>query len=189
MVEQNIQRLLVQCSFIELGVREWVWVLFDVGSFCELLDFFVWLMLFWLFKQGIVFQVDDGVVVVKGLIDGQFAVVIAIEGVFQGGSLGEVGGVKIVGVLELVVEDNKSGMLICAVLLLEIGGVRLQEVNLGLVVIVEIQVVIVELREFQLVIGLVAGSVGCFGGMFIVVGVLSMFSLRFSMLGPSPELF
>ena len=40
--------------------------------------------------QGVVPQSDDGVVVAKGRIDGMPVVVLAIEGAFQGGSMGEV---------------------------------------------------------------------------------------------------
>ncbi|MGN0923764.1 biotin-independent malonate decarboxylase subunit beta [Ectopseudomonas mendocina] len=173
MAEQNIQRLLAQRSFTELGARERARALLDAGSFRELLDPFARLMSPWLPKQGIVPQADDGVVVAKGLIDGQPAVVIAIEGAFQGGSLGEVGGAKIAGALELAAEDNRNGTPTHAVLLLETGGVRLQEANLGLAAIAEIQAAIVELRQYQPVIGLVAGPVGCFGGMSIAAGLCS----------------
>ena len=173
MAEQNIARLLAQRSFTELGARERARALLDAGSFRELLDPFGRLMSPWLPKQGIVPQADDGVVVAKGLIDGAPAVVIAIEGAFQGGSLGEVGGAKIAGALELAAEDNRNGTPTRAVLLLETGGVRLQEANLGLAAIAEIQAAIVELRQYQPVIGLVAGPVGCFGGMSIAAGLCS----------------
>ena len=73
--------------------------------------------------------------------------------------MGEVGGAKIAGLLELAAEDNRNGIPTCAVLLLETGGVRLQEANLGLAAIAEIQAAIVELRDYQPVIGVVAGSV------------------------------
>ncbi|MCY1352969.1 Malonyl-S-ACP:biotin-protein carboxyltransferase MADC [compost metagenome] len=118
-------------------------------------------------------QADDGVVVAKGSINGQPAVIAAIEGAFQGGSMGEVGGAKIAGALELAAEDNRQGIPTCAVLLLETGGVRLQEANLGLAAIAEIQAAIVELRQHQPVIGVVAGPVGCFGGMSIAAGLCS----------------
>jgi len=87
--------------------------------------------------------------------------------------MGEVGGAKIAGALELAIEDNRNGIPTCAVLLLETGGVRLQEANLGLAAIAEIQAAIVELRAYQPVVGLVAGSVGCFGGMSIAAGLCS----------------
>jgi malonate decarboxylase beta subunit len=118
-------------------------------------------------------QADDGVVIAKGSIDGLPVVIAAIEGAFQGGSLGEVGGAKIAGALELAAEDNRNGIPTRAVLLLETGGVRLQEANLGLAAIADIHAAIVDLRQYQPVIGVVAGSVGCFGGMSIAAGLCS----------------
>lgn len=173
MSDANIQRLLGQRSFTELGARQRARGLLDAGSFRELVDPFAKVISPWLPKQGIVPQADDGVVVGKGLIDGQPTVIIAIEGAFQGGSLGEVGGAKIAGALELAAEDNRNGTPTRAVLLLETGGVRLQEANLGLAAIAEIQAAIVDLRQYQPVIGLVAGPVGCFGGMSIAAGLCS----------------
>ncbi|EMD98258.1 biotin-independent malonate decarboxylase subunit beta [Pseudomonas stutzeri] len=169
----TVARLLESRSFVELGARQRARALLDEGSFRELLDPFDRVTSPWLPKQGIVTQADDGVVVAKGTIDGQPAVIAAIEGAFQGGSMGEVGGAKIAGSLELAVEDNRNGIPTRAVLLLETGGVRLQEANLGLAAIAEIQAAIVELRDYQPVIGVVAGSVGCFGGMSIAAGLCS----------------
>ena len=173
MADTNIQRLLAQRSFTELGARQRARALLDAGSFRELIDPFARLMSPWLARQGIVPQADDGVVVGKGLLDGQPAVIVAIEGTFQGGSLGEVGGAKIAGALELAAEDNRRGIPTRAVLLLETGGVRLQEANLGLAAIAEIQAAIVDLRQYQPVIALIAGPVGCFGGMSIAAGLCS----------------
>src|SRR3990167_8345957 len=173
MHDANIQRLLAQRSFTELGARQRARALLDPGSFRELIDPFAKLVSPWLPQQGIVPQADDGVVVGKGLIDAQPAVIVAIEGAFQGGSLGEVGGAKIAGALELAAEDNRNGTPTRAVLLLETGGVRLQEANLGLAAIAEIQAAIVELRQYQPVIALIAGPVGCFGGMSIAAGLCS----------------
>ncbi|WP_288436208.1 biotin-independent malonate decarboxylase subunit beta [uncultured Pseudomonas sp.] len=169
----DVQELLHSRSFVELGARERARTVLDAGSFRELVGPFERLMSPWLPRQGIVCQADDGVVVAKGLIDGQPAVVCAIEGAFQGGSMGEVGGAKIAGALELALEDNLSGTPTRAVLLLETGGVRLQEANLGLAAIAEIQAAIVALRSHQPVIGVIAGSVGCFGGMSIAAGLCS----------------
>ncbi|MCU0124887.1 biotin-independent malonate decarboxylase subunit beta [Pseudomonas vlassakiae] len=166
-------RLLQSRSFVELGARQRARALLDPGSFRELLGPFDRLMSPWLPRQGIVPQADDGVVIAKGRLNGRQTVLAAIEGAFQGGSMGEVGGAKIAGALELAIEDNRNGIPTCAVLLLETGGVRLQEANLGLAAIAEIQAAIVELRTHQPVIGLIAGSVGCFGGMSIAAGLCS----------------
>lgn len=160
-------------SFVELDARARVRALLDAGTFRELIDPFERMTSPWLARQGVVTQSDDGVVVGKGQIDGQPAVVLAIEGAFQGGSLGEVGGAKIAGALELAAADNRQGVPTRAVILFETGGVRLQEANLGLAAIAEIHSAIVDLRQYQPVIGVVAGSVGCFGGMSIAAGLCS----------------
>jgi len=97
----NPQSLLERESFIELNARSRARALLDQGSFRELLGPFDRMTSPWLPRQGVVVQADDGVVVAKGLIDGQPAVVLAIEGNFQGGSLGEVAGAKIWGWLPL----------------------------------------------------------------------------------------
>ncbi|EOV9616409.1 biotin-independent malonate decarboxylase subunit beta [Cronobacter dublinensis] len=160
-------------SFIELRARERARALLDEGSFRELLDPFEQVMSPWLGKQGIVPQADDGMVVAKGTINGQPAVVIAIEGTFQGGSMGEVSGVKMAAALELAAEDNRNGIPTQAVLCLETGGVRLQEANLGLAAIADIHAAIVDLRRYTPVVGIVAGTVGCFGGMSIAAALCS----------------
>jgi malonate decarboxylase beta subunit len=92
---------------------------------------------------------------------------------FQGGSIGEVSGTKIACALDLAHEDNEAGQHTYAVLLLETGGVRLQEANLGLAVMAEIQSSIISLRRHTPVVGVIAGMVGCFGGMAISAALCS----------------
>ena len=169
----DFQTLLAKQSFIELSARERAKALLDENSFRELLDPFAGMMSPWLPKQNIVPQADDGVVVAKGTLQQKPVVIISIEGIFQGGSLGEVGGAKIAGALELAAEDNRKGIPTAAILLLETGGVRLQEANLGLAAIAEIQAAIVALRQYQPVVAVIAGSVGCFGGMSIAAALCS----------------
>ena len=118
-------------------------------------------------------QADDGTVVARGTIDGLPAVVLGIDGGFQGGSMGEVSAAKIAGSLELAAEDNRNGIPTRAVILFETGGVRLQEANLGLAAIAEIHAAIVDLRRYQPVIGITAGPIGCYGGMSIAAGLCS----------------
>ena len=169
----NTQELLQRDSFIELDARHRARALLDAGSMRELIGPFDRLISPWLARQGVVTQADDGVVVAKGSIDGRPTMVLAIEGAFQGGSMGEVGGAKIAGALELAADDNRNGIATQAVILFETGGVRLQEANLGLAAIAEIHAAIVDLRRYQPVIGLSAGTVGCFGGMSIAAGLCS----------------
>ncbi|EBP6683937.1 biotin-independent malonate decarboxylase subunit beta [Salmonella enterica subsp. salamae] len=160
-------------SFIELKARQRAHALLDEGSYRELLDPFEGVMSPWLGAQGIVPQSDDGMVVAKGTINGKPAVVVAIEGAFQGGSMGEVSGAKMAAALELAAEDNRNGIPTQAVLSLETGGVRLQEANLGLAAIADIHAAIVDLRRYTPVVGIVAGTVGCFGGMSIAAALCS----------------
>ncbi|AXF01929.1 biotin-independent malonate decarboxylase subunit beta [Paraburkholderia hospita] len=169
----DTQELLERQSFIELDARSRAKRLLDAGSFNELLDPFERVRSPWLARQGIVTQADDGAVVAKGLIDGQPAVVLAIDGGYQGGSMGEVSAAKIAGSLELAAEDNRNGIPTRAVILFETGGVRLQEANLGLAAIAEIHAAIVDLRRYQPVIGITAGPIGCYGGMSISAGLCS----------------
>jgi malonate decarboxylase beta subunit len=169
----NTEELLRRTSFIELGARARARALLDAGSMRELIGPFERLASPWLAQQGVVTQADDGVVVAKGRIEGEPAVVLAIEGAFQGGSMGEVGGAKIAGALELAADDNRRGVPTRAVIVFETGGVRLQEANLGLAAIAEIHAAIVDLRRYQPVVGITAGTVGCFGGMSIAAGLCS----------------
>ncbi|PUA18646.1 biotin-independent malonate decarboxylase subunit beta [Glaciimonas sp. PCH181] len=169
----NTEQLLKRESFIEMTARSRAQALLDPGSMRELIGPFDRMRSPWLAMQGVVTQSDDGVVVAKGSFDGQPYLVLAIEGAFQGGSLGEVGGAKIAGALELAAEDNRNGIPTGATILFETGGVRLQEANLGLAAIADIHSAIVDLRRYQPVVGISAGTVGCFGGMSIAAALCS----------------
>ncbi|APA87287.1 biotin-independent malonate decarboxylase subunit beta [Paraburkholderia sprentiae WSM5005] len=160
-------------SFIELPARERARWLLDAGSFRELLGPFDRIESPWLPLQGIVCQADDGCVIARGTIDGEPAVIAAIESAFQGGSIGEVSGSKIAAALEMALRDCERGKLVRPVVLFETGGVRLQEANLGLAVIAEIQAAIVALRPHVPVVGVIAGMVGCFGGMSLAAALCS----------------
>lgn len=164
---------LVRDSFIERDARSRARALLDAGSMRELLGAFDRVKSPWLHSQGITAQADDGVVVAKGTLSRRPMVVLAIEGAYQGGSMGEVGGAKIAAALAMAAEDNKRGIPTGAILLLETGGVRLQEANLGLAAIADIHAAIVDLRRYQPVIGIIAGTVGCYGGMSIAAGLCS----------------
>jgi malonate decarboxylase beta subunit len=168
-----IAELLKRDSFIERNARSRAKALLDQGTMRELAGPFERLHSPWLARQQLVTQADDGVVVAKGRLAGHPTVVLAIEGGFQGGSMGEVGAAKIAGALELAARDNRRGIPTRAVILFETGGVRLQEANLGLAGIAEIQSAIVDLRRYQPVIGVSAGTVGCYGGMSIAAGLCS----------------
>jgi malonate decarboxylase beta subunit len=167
------RRFLERHSFIEMHARERARAILDPGSFRELLGPFDRIKSPWLPLQGIVAQADDGVVLARGTLDGEPALVAAIESAYQGGSIGEVSGAKIAGALELACRDCEQGRPVLPVLLLETGGVRLQEANLGLAAIAEIHAAIVALRRHVPVVGVVAGAVGCFGGMSLAAALCS----------------
>jgi malonate decarboxylase beta subunit len=160
-------------SFIELRARDRARALLDAGTFSELLGPFERLHSRWLEMQDIVPQEDDGVIVARGLIDGAPGVVIALEGAFQAGSIGEVGGAKVVTALELALRDAEHGRPVRPVLLLETGGVRLQEATLGLAAVAQIHSAIVALRRHLPVVGVISGLIGCFGGMSLSAALCS----------------
>ncbi|MCF8563210.1 biotin-independent malonate decarboxylase subunit beta [Alicyclobacillus tolerans] len=186
--QMNTPGMLARASFIELTARGRAKAVMDPGTFRELLDPFERITSPHLPVQGIVGQSDDGAVVARGEIDGQPAVVISLEGKFQGGGVGEVSGAKIAGTLELAVQDNQRGTPTRAVLLLETGGVRLQEANYGLLAVADVHAAIVSLRRYQPVVAVVAGMIGCFGGMSIAAGLCSHVVMtrqgRFGLNGP-----
>ena len=171
--QERRDRILGRQSVIEKRARERARAILDPGSFRELLGPFERMESPWLPMQGVVPESDDGVIIARGLLAGTPAVVLAIEGAFQGGSLGEVSGTKIAAALALARRDCEDGKPILPVLLLETGGVRLQEANLGEAIVAEIHAEIVALRRLVPVIGVVTGMVGCFGGMSIAAGLCS----------------
>jgi len=164
---------LQRTSFIELSARDRAKCLFDSGTERELAGPFDRIESPWLAIQGVTPQADDGCVVMRGKIGGRQAVVIAFAGPFQGGGIGEVSGAKLTAALDLACIDNERGINTSAVLLLETGGVRLQEANLGLAAVAEIISSIIALRRYAPVISVTAGPVGCFGGMSLAAGVSS----------------
>ena len=160
-------------SFIELHARQRAEALLDAGSTRELIGPLDNMISPHLEPQQIVPESDDGVVIMKGRLADHDLVVIAIEGAFQGGGIGEVSGAKIVAALEHALADNQAGHRIYPVIILDTGGVRLQEANYGLLSISEIHNMVVALKKDVPVIGLVPGRVGSFGGMSITNALLS----------------
>jgi len=173
MSDQRYANFINRQSFIELDARERAVALLDEGTARELVGPFDRVESPWLAIQDVTPQSDDGCVVMKGKIAGKAAVVVALEGAFQGGSMGEVSGEKMTAALDLACADNEKGIPTSAVILLETGGVRLQEANLGLAAIAELMASILALRKHSPVICLTAGTVGCFGGMALAAGLAS----------------
>ena len=160
-------------SFVELHARQRALSLLDENSARELVGPLDDMISPHLEPQNIVPESDDGIVLMKGTIEGKNVLIVSIEGKFQGGGIGEVSGAKIVAALEKALEDNQAGQTIYPILVLDTGGVRLQEANYGLLSISEIQNVVIALKKYVPVIGLVPGRVGSFGGMSITASILS----------------
>lgn len=163
----------MQNSLVELNGRDRAYALLDKGTAREIVSPLENMYSPHLMPQGIVPESDDGIILMKGKMDGLDTVLISIEGAFQGGGIGEVGGAKIVAALEQTLKDNQKGHLEYPVIILDTGGVRLQEANYGLLSISEIHNMIVALKKYVPVIGVVPGRVGAFGGMSITSALMS----------------
>lgn len=152
-------------SFLERTARQRVADLLDSGSFNEFLPpaerhFSPHLPVL---GQSVAF--DDGIVIGSGLLSGAKVLIAAQEPAFMGGSVGEIHGAKLTGLLERAVQQRPAAVL----LLLDTGGVRLHEANAGLIAISEIQRAVFEVRHAGIpVIVLIGGSNGCYGGIGIV---------------------
>src|SRR6218665_1551511 len=108
---------------------------------------------------------DDGVMTGSARIDGRPVLFAAEEPAFMGGSVGEVHGAKLTGLLLRAARDRRDAV----VLLWDTGGVRLHEANAGLIAISEIQRALFQARAAGVpVIAVCAGANGCYGGLGIV---------------------
>jgi malonate decarboxylase beta subunit len=115
---------------------------------------------------------DDGAVIGRGLLGGSPVLVAAQEGQFMGGTFGEVSGAKLVGLVRAA-RDHKN-LPQTVLLLLDSGGVRLQEANAGELAVAELMRAIVQARRVGVaVIALVGGKSGAFGGAGLTAGTCS----------------
>jgi malonate decarboxylase beta subunit len=106
---------------------------------------------------------DDGVIIGRGKLKGKDVLVAAQEGQFMGGAFGEVSGAKILGLVRAARDRKELPQTV--LLLLDSGGVRLQEANAGELAVAELMRAIVQARCAGVaVIALVGGKSGAFGG-------------------------
>ncbi|MEK4424844.1 biotin-independent malonate decarboxylase subunit beta [Solibacillus sp. FSL K6-1523] len=175
-------------SLVESKARERAYLLLDEGTAKEILGPFDRFESPHLEAQNIVPQSDDGMIIMQGTIKGRKTLVISIEGSFQGGGIGEVSGAKFAGALERALKSCEAGQFVYPVIIYDTGGVRLQEANYGLLSIAEISSVIVALKKYVPVIGIIPGKVGSFGGMSLTAGLCSALIMtregRLGMNGP-----
>lgn len=161
----SVQDYTREHSYYEASARERVLGLLDPGSFQEYLGPRQRTLSPHLGQLDLPGAFDDGIVVGSGRLAGQNVLIAAQEGAFMGGSVGEVHGAKLVGLLERALTTRPAAVL----LLLESGGVRLHEANAGLIAISEIIRAVLAVREAGMtVLALIGGANGCFGGMGIV---------------------
>src|SRR6185369_12046603 len=115
----------MKSSYYEASARERVAGILDADSFREILPPTLRIVSPHLEALDLPAAFDDGIVIGSGMLDGKPVLIAAQEGEFMGGAVGEVQGAKLVGLLERAMRERSSAVL----LLLETGGVRLQEAN------------------------------------------------------------
>ena len=163
-----------EADWYEASARERVAGLLDPKSFTEFLGPEQRAMSPHLAQFDLTGAFDDGIVVGRGRLDGQRVFVAAQEGRFLGGAFGEVHGAKLVGLLRAAHDGAGHAGPRAVLLLLDTGGVRLQEANAGEVAISEIIRAIVEVRSAGIpVLALVGGRAGAFGGGGIITACCS----------------
>ena len=122
-------------SYYEASARQRIRGLFDAGSVREFLPPTQRITSPHLAGLDLPVALDDGVVIGSAALQGHAVLFAAQEPAFMGGSVGEVHGAKLTGLLERAARDRPAAVL----LLLDTGGVRLHEANAGLIAISEIQ--------------------------------------------------
>lgn len=172
-------------SFFEATARQRISNLLDSTSFQELSLPDDLLLSPHLELLDIPQSFDDGVIIGSGLIKGTPVFIAAQEGGFMGGSVGEVHGAKILGLLKRAQLQKPKAVL----LLLDSGGVRLHEANAGLIAVSEIMRAVFATRKLHIpIIAVIGGSKGCFGGMGIVASCVDTIIMsevgRLSVSGP-----
>jgi len=154
-------------SFYESNARERIDSIVDKKSFEEILPPEQKIQSPHLKKINMVSSFNDGIIIGKAKIDFKPILIASQEGKFMGGTVGEVHGAKLLGLLKKAIIDKVSAVF----LIIDSGGVRLHEANAGLIAISEIIRAIFAVRNNAIPVYAIVGSQnGCFGGMGIVCG-------------------
>lgn len=155
-------------SYIEANARTRVYSLVDEGSFTE-----------FLLNQetpsptlpqlNIQVESDDGIVIGCAECSGIKVAIASQQRDYIGGSVGEVHGAKLNGLIKYAIKHKLPAI----VLLIDSGGVRLQEANVGEIEISEIIRSLLDARSAGIAtIGVICGNNGAYGGMGIISGAL-----------------
>lgn len=154
----------IKKSFYEKTARNRILSLVDQGSFKELLKPGTLELSPNLLALDIPGSFDDGVIIGQASINQHVVHIIAQEGQFMGGAVGEIHGAKVVGLLLKAIQDQAKAV----IFLVDSGGVRLHEANAGLIAISEIMRAMLKVRNAGIpIITVIGGTCGAFGGMGI----------------------
>jgi malonate decarboxylase beta subunit len=154
----------IQQSFYEKTARNRIASIVDKNSFQEVLKPGSIPVSPNLASLDIVGSFDDGVIIGQAKIRDEPIYMIAQEGKFMGGAVGEIHGAKIVGMLLKAIQEKPKAI----IFLVDSGGVRLHEANAGLITISEIMRAMLKVRNAGIpIITVIGGTNGAFGGMGI----------------------
>ena len=155
---------MIKKSFYEKTARNRISSIVDAGSFHEFLKAGTLPLSPNLQALDIPGSFDDGVIIGTACINKMPVHLIAQEGQFMGGAVGEIHGAKIVGLLLRAIQDQSRAV----VFFIDSGGVRLHEANAGLIAISEIMRAMLKVRNAGIpIISIIGGTCGAFGGMGI----------------------
>ena len=154
----------IQKSFYEKTARNRINSIVDKNSFSEILKPGSMPTSPNLASLDITGSFDDGVIIGEATIKDDFVYIIAQEGRFMGGAVGEMHGAKIVSMLLKALEEKPKAV----VFFVDSGGVRLHEANAGLITISEIMRAMLKVRNAGIpIVTVIGGTNGAFGGMGI----------------------
>ena len=156
--------VMLKNSFYEKTARARIQAVVDENSFKEILKPTEIEVSPHLSALDIPGSFDDGVIIGTAAINQTAIHIIAQEGQFMGGAVGEIHGAKIVGLLHKAIQDQSQAV----VFFVDSGGVRLHEANAGLIAISEIMRAMLQVRHAGIpIITVIGGICGAFGGMGI----------------------
>src|SRR5580700_6342821 len=165
-----------RASWSQATARERLAGLLDLNSFTEFLDPTERVQSPHLHLFDLPSAFDDGVIVGRGKLDGEDVLVAAQEGQFMGGTFAEVSGAKLIGLVRAARDHRALPQTV--LLLMDSGGVRLQEANAGELAVAELMRAIVEARCARVaVIALVGGKAGAFGGAGLIAATCSRIAI------------